>query len=323
MWITEWGAAASTAACTVWYWPLGPTVNSWSAAASEPANNNKTARGNIGKSTDPWELGGGEHIDDSGGAEGGCHDDHGRVLVGHRADDGRFPAEGVMAHGGEDGASGFGGHDSDEFAFVGDIERVEAQQFAGAADHFADPDGGLGEFHTDPGKGGDFVEGAREAAARGVAHAADGGRGGEHVAHQGVQGGGIAFDGSVEADVLAFGEDGNAVIAEGAGEQHEVAGPGVGGGEVDAGADASDAGGIDENAVARALFDNLGIAGAEEERLDNEAIGGEGEALGADLQNGLIVEAAEDGAAEDGEEEVAQQVGLRFAPGPGPGRMAA
>jgi hypothetical protein len=38
MWITEWGAAASTAACTVWYWPFGPTVNSRPAAVSEQAN---------------------------------------------------------------------------------------------------------------------------------------------------------------------------------------------------------------------------------------------------------------------------------------------
>ena len=201
---------------------------------------------------------------------------------------------------------------------------------------------------------GDFVDGATEAAARGIAHAADGRRGGEHVAHQGVKRGGIAFDGSVEADVLAFGEDRNSVIAEVTAEQDEVAGAGVGGGEVDAGADASDAGGVDENAVALALFDHLGIAGddldagrfgglahgfgdarehvdgealfqnergaeverfgaahgeivdgavdgeradiaaAEEERFDDEAVGGEGEALGADLEDGLIVEAAED-----------------------------
>ena len=144
---------------------------------------------------------------------------------------------------------------------------------------------------------------------------------------------------------------------------------------MDAGADASDARGVDEDAVATALFDHLGIAGdnldaggfgglahglgdarqnvdgealfederggeverfgathgeivdgavdgeradiaaAEEERLDDEAIGGEGEALGADLEDGLIVEAAEDGAAEDGEEDVAQEVGAEFAAG--------
>src|ERR1035437_3299424 len=86
-----------------------------------------------------------------------------------------------------------------------------------------------------------------------------------------MQGGGIAFDGRVEADVLAFGEDGNSVIAYEAGEQDHVAGAGVGGGEMDAGADASDARGVDEDAVARALFDDLGIAGDD---LDAGGFGG-------------------------------------------------
>src|ERR1035437_10266717 len=68
-----------------------------------------------------------------------------------------------------------GGRDGDEFGFVGDIERVEAEEFASAADDFADGDGGLVEFDADPSQGGDFVDGARQAAARGIAHAADGG----------------------------------------------------------------------------------------------------------------------------------------------------
>ena len=50
------------------------------------------------------------------------------------------------------------------------------------------------------------------------------------------------------------------------------------------------------------------IAAAEEERFDDEAVGGEGETFGADLEDGLIVEAAEDGTAEGGQEDVAQQV---------------
>src|ERR1019366_5356245 len=133
MWITEWGAAASTAACTVWYWPLGPTVNSRSAGASEPANNKKVRifmwqvldrPGGLSYLANPRKLVAGEHIDDSGCAEGGLHRDHGGVLVGHGADDGGLAAKGVMAHGGEDGVGGVGRDDGDELALVGDIERV-------------------------------------------------------------------------------------------------------------------------------------------------------------------------------------------------------
>ena len=57
------------------------------------------------------------------------------------------------------------------------------------------------------------------------------------------------------------------------------------------------------------------IAAAEEERFDDEAVGGKGEALGADLQDGLIVEAAQDGTAEDGQEDLAQEIRTEFAAG--------
>src|ERR1019366_313433 len=121
---------------------------------------------------------------------------------------------------------------------------------AGAADHLADGDGGLVELHANPGQGGDFVDRGTEAAARGIAHAAYGGRGSEHVAHQRMQGRGIAFDGSLEADVLAFGEDGDSVVAKIPTEQDHVPGASVGGGEVYAATHASDARGVDEHAVA-------------------------------------------------------------------------
>src|SRR5450759_3089640 len=124
-------------------------------------------------SANPRELVAGEHVDDSGGAEGGLHGNHGGMPAGHRADDGGVAAQRVVAHGVEHGADDLGGHDGDEFAFVGDIERVEAEEFAGAADHFADGDGGLVEFDADFSEGGDFVDGAGQTAARGIAHAAD------------------------------------------------------------------------------------------------------------------------------------------------------
>ena len=57
------------------------------------------------------------------------------------------------------------------------------------------------------------------------------------------------------------------------------------------------------------------VAAGEEERFDDEAIGGEGEAFAADLEDGLIVEAAEDGAAKDREKDVAEKVGAEFAAG--------
>src|ERR1039457_6165623 len=82
------------------------------------------------------------------------------MLFRHCADDGALAAQRVSAHGGEHGRGRLGRNDGDELAFVGHIERVEAEQFAGAADHFADGDGGLVEFHTDFSQGCDFIDGA-------------------------------------------------------------------------------------------------------------------------------------------------------------------
>jgi hypothetical protein len=57
------------------------------------------------------------------------------------------------------------------------------------------------------------------------------------------------------------------------------------------------------------------IAAAEEEGLDHEAIGGEGDAFGADLEDGLIVEAAQDRAAEGFQEDVAEEFRAELATG--------
>ena len=184
---------------------------------------------------------------------------------------------------------------------------------------------------------------------------------------------GIAFDGRVEADVLTLRQNGNSVIAEIATEQDQVAGTSVGGGELYPRAHASDPGGIDEDAVAAALLDHLGVArydldarrfgglthrsgdarqhvdgqslfdderggkeerfgaahgeivdravnreradvaAAEEERLDDEAVRRKGETLGAHLQHRLVVQPSQDGTAEHGKKDLAQEIRTEFA----------
>src|SRR3990172_6771328 len=120
---------------------------------------------------------------------------------------------------------GGGGADGEEFVLVGEIERVQAEELAGALDFFAHRDGGLLDADADAGLCGDFVQGSGQAAAGRVAQAANRAADGEHRRHQGVQRGGIALDGAVELQAFAPRQDGDAVLAEGATQEDAVAPP--------------------------------------------------------------------------------------------------
>jgi len=71
----------------------------------------------------------------------------------------------------------------------------------------------------------------------------------------------IRQHGGAEGQVFAAGHDGDAVVADRAGEQHGVAGAGLVAGQDKTGGHDADAGGGDEHAVCLAALHHLGIAG--------------------------------------------------------------
>ena len=66
-------------------------------------------------------------------------------------------AQGVGAHRGQDAAGIGGGDDGEQLAFVRDVERIEAEDFAGAFDLLANRDAGFVEQHAYAGALGDFA----------------------------------------------------------------------------------------------------------------------------------------------------------------------
>ena len=211
--------------------------------------------------TDAGQLVLSQHVHDAFGAESGAQGDHSRVFVGDGPDEAGVRSERMAAHGGE-GCVGLGfGDESDHFALVGDVEGVEAEELAGSADGAGDGDGALMDFHANLGGAGHLIECGAKATASEVAHGVEAGCRCEEGGAEFVKGGGVGAEIAAEFEALALGEDGDAVLAEGAVEQNAVAGADVGGGEADAGGDEADAGGVDEDAVAGAALDDFGVAG--------------------------------------------------------------
>src|SRR5439155_24279679 len=111
---------------------------------------------------------------------------------------------------------------------------------------------------------GDLVERAGEPAPGRVAHAPDAGRARvEYRSDEPGQWGGVALQHGLELDPLANGHDGDAVVADRAGDQDAVARPGVADGQPPALGDDADAGGRDVDLVAFAAVDDFGVAGHE------------------------------------------------------------
>ena len=79
---------------------------------------------------DPRQRVADEHVYHAGAAELGVHDDHARRLLAHLADDLGLLATLGIPESLEGGVRGFGGYDGEELAFVGDVERVYAQDLA-------------------------------------------------------------------------------------------------------------------------------------------------------------------------------------------------
>ncbi len=169
----------------------------------------------------------------------------------------------VAPHRGEHGGGGLGRDRGDELAFVGHVQRVQAEQFAGRLDLRQHGDRGLVEIDADARLLRDLVERGCQAAARRVAqhvHAALGG-GGEHGRDQVVQRRGVRDDRGLEGQRRALRQHGHAMLADRPRQQQHVARARARAADVTPARQHADPGGRDEAAVALALLDDLGVAG--------------------------------------------------------------
>src|SRR5208283_329562 len=202
-----------------------------------------------------------QHIDNARSAKGRAHHDHTRVVGSYMADDGRVFAQGMALQGAQAVLRSRWGNNRHQLAFVGNIHGIEAEHFAGTANFLTNGNRGFVEFHTDAGTGSNFVEGAGEAAAGGIAEAADFAGGLEEATDESMQRCGIAVHLSFELQAFTLGKNGDAVVAEETADENYVVGTSLACGERDTIADAADARGINEQAVGTALLNDFGVAG--------------------------------------------------------------
>src|SRR6186713_3034894 len=105
---------------------------------SEPAEARPVSRGPRDGSADTRQLLAGKKIENAARSEHRVEDDTGRLLRGDAADATGFPPGGQRPQAAQS-AGGIGlGNEGHEAAFVGDVERIEAEDFAGSAHRFFD-----------------------------------------------------------------------------------------------------------------------------------------------------------------------------------------
>ena len=157
-----------------------------------------------------------------------------------------------------------GGTKGQEFAFVGNVERIKAENFACAFDFFADGDGSFIEADADIGLFGDFGESAGDAAPGGSRRHVNVLAGGKDGFCTRPFSGAVSLAISVSnSKALAHRHDGNTVDGNRAVDDDFVADLRAAGMDAHTGLNGSDAGGVDEYFVAFAAVHHLGIAGHE------------------------------------------------------------
>jgi hypothetical protein len=82
------------------------------------------------------------------GADAGAKEDSPDIACNHFADLAGLPSQGMGYHGPEHRSHRISRNTGQEFSFIGNIKRVEAKQFAGPGDIFADRQGFLKEPDT-------------------------------------------------------------------------------------------------------------------------------------------------------------------------------
>src|SRR5581483_369401 len=167
----------------------------------------------------------------------------------------------VLPHAFHDGVSMIARNNGDQFAFIGDIEWIEAKNFTSAAYGVAHGDFGFLQQHSHLGSRSNFVQDGCHAAASWVAKAVDIQADVEHVAHQFMQSSAIAFNDSFELESFPLRKDGHSVVADITTQNDLVSGAGAIGRNVDRFLENSNSSCRNENLVALPAIHDFGIPG--------------------------------------------------------------
>jgi len=168
-------------------------------------------------------------------------------------------------------------HDCHELAFVRDLERLETQDLTRAAYRFADWNALFVQYDRKARAGGDLVQRAGHAAARGILDYSRAGRGSQKCRHQTMQRGTVALDVCVELERLAREHDRDAVVRDEAAHEHDIPRLHAVHAQRACGTHHTHAAGVDEHLVRLAAIHHLRIA-----RDDGHARLGGGRSHGVD-----------------------------------------
>ena len=152
-------------------------------------------------------------------------------------------------------------HDGHEATLGGDVERVDAEDLARPPDLLAGGHGTLVDDDRHVGGARHLVEDGRHAPAGRVAQAPHTGGGVQERIDERGEVGGVGLDVGLDVELPSGEHDRDAVVADGARNEHRVARPGGAGPEGQRALDHAHAGGVDVAAVGEALLDHLGVAG--------------------------------------------------------------
>ena len=114
-------------------------------------------------------------------------------------------------------------YDRNDLALIGEIERIEAKDFAKAFDFFSQRGSALFDLDSNAGGFGNFVEHGCDAAARRIANELHLRAGVDEGVDERVQCSAIAFDRCVETEIPARSENGRTMIAEKSIDQNHIA----------------------------------------------------------------------------------------------------
>src|SRR5581483_6931777 len=155
-----------------------------------------------------------EHIEHTRATDLRFHEHHARMLSDYFPNNASIASMDVLPHAFHDGVSMIARNNGDQFAFIGDIEWIEAKNFTSAAYGVAHGDFGFLQQHSHLGSRSTFVQDGCHAAASWVAKAVDIQADVEHVAHQFMQSSAIAFNDSFELESFPLRKDGHSVVAD-------------------------------------------------------------------------------------------------------------
>src|SRR3984885_1558743 len=176
-------------------------------------------------STNAWQLFSHQHVDDPPPAEHRAHGDAAGPAVANPSNERRAFAERMRSHCRQPSVDLVRGSDHDDLAFVGEIKRIQPEDFTERLDLLADRRGGLFDLDRNLRRIGDLVQYRRQPTTRRISYEANPRSRRQQHLDQSMQTGAIAFNQGVERHVAPRTKDGRAMIAEQTVDQHHVSRP--------------------------------------------------------------------------------------------------